>query len=378
VLEATTPDSSDDVRNSQDSTPHYASRREMRAALERDARRPAAASVTDASSRAVPARGELTMSEAVKASLPAVPEAPAAVHAAVAPSISVHPAPRTAKPTRAERSAARRLTAPERPVAIRATSAPSKKQKPAVVLITLLAVPGFLASASLPAFAFAPAGSEHQAEIEQAADALETRSGSAQELAVDTTVIGAQVQQDAITATSEEELRAAEAAAAAAARAESLAAAALASYSGTSGGTTTGTVSGARVAGDDYPWSSAGNTLSPLNYYYRQCVDFVAWRLNRDAGVTSAPWKYVWSNLTPTGGNASAWKSAWAANGWTISDTPVVGSVAWFNGNHVAYVKEVVGNSVIIEEYNGMAKLAYAIRTIPISGAAAYLYPPPR
>jgi len=371
VLEATTPDSSDAVRNGQDSTPQdsapqYASRREMRAALEREARRPAP--------RAVSAR----TSAARAAAMPAVPEASAAVRAEVAPSISVHATPRTAKPTRAERFAARRLTAPERPVAVKTTTAPRKRQKPAVVLITLLAVPGFLASASLPAFAFAPAGSEHQAEIEQTADALNAKTGAAQELSVDSTVVGAQVQQDVITATSEGELKAAQVAAAAALKAQQLQAAALASYSGTSTGTKSGTVSTVRAAGDDYPWSSAGNTLSPLNYYYRQCVDFVAWRLNRDAGSTGAPWKYVWSNLTPTGGNASAWKSAWAANGWTISDVPVTGSVAWFNGNHVAYVKEVVGSNVIIEEYNGMAKLAYAIRTIPISSVAAYLYPPPR
>jgi surface antigen len=372
VLEATTPDSSDAVRNSQDSTPQYASRREMRAALEREARRPAPRAVS-----------ERTAAARAAVELPAIPEASPAVRAEAtaapaAPTVSVHPAPRTAKPTRAERFAARRLTAPERTVAVKTPIAPSKKQKPAIVLITLLAVPGFLASASLPAFAFAPAGSEHQAEIEQAASELNAKVGTAQELAVDSTVIGAQVQQDAITATSESDLQAAKAAEAAALKAQQLAAAALASYSGTSAGTVSGTVTGVRAAGDDYPWSSAGNTLSPLNYYYRQCVDFVAWRLNRDAGVTSAPWKYVWSNLTPTGGNASAWKAAWQANGWTISSTPVTGSVAWFNGNHVAYVKEVVGSNVIIEEYNGMAKLAYAIRTIPISSVASYLYPPPR
>ncbi|PRY67210.1 surface antigen [Glaciihabitans tibetensis] len=354
MLEATTPDSSDAVRTSQDSTPQYASRREARAALEREARRPA---------------------KAVAVPVTVVPAGPAVA--------SVHAAPRTAKPTRAERGAARRLTAPERTVAVAPRVSPSKKQKPAVVLITLLAVPGFLASASLPAFAFAPAGSEHQAEISEAADALNAANGTSQELAVGNTVVGAQVQQDAITATSEAELKAAQVAAAAALKAEQLAAAALASYSTRSSsssttGTVSGTVSSVRAAGDDYPWPSAGNTLSPLNYYYRQCVDFVAWRLNRDAGSMSAPWKYVWSNLTPTGGNASAWKSAWAANGWTISSTPVTGSVAWFNGNHVAYVKEVVGSNVIIEEYNGMAKLAYAIRTIPISSVASYLYPPPR
>ena len=49
-----------------------------------------------------------------------------------------------------------------------------------------------------------------------------------------------------------------------------------------------------RAEGDDYPWwnelpDDYGGGLSPLRYYYRECVDFVAWRLNRDAGVTSAP-----------------------------------------------------------------------------------------
>nr|WP_241732350.1 CHAP domain-containing protein [Galbitalea soli] len=131
------------------------------------------------------------------------------------------------------------------------------------------------------------------------------------------------------------------------------------------------------AAGDDYPWPNAGNTLSPLNYYYRQCVDFVAWRLNRDAGVTHAPWKWTWSNLTPGGGDASQWKAAWERHGWKTSATPIVGSVAWFVGNHVAYVKSVNGNTVTIEEYNGMSSRAYAMRTIPIDSVGRFLYPPP-
>ena len=54
--------------------------------------------------------------------------------------------------------------------------------------------------------------------------------------------------------------------------------------------------SGAKAKGDDYPWfaelsRNQGGGLSPLNYYYRECVDFVAWRLNRDAGTTTAPFK---------------------------------------------------------------------------------------
>jgi surface antigen len=140
--------------------------------------------------------------------------------------------------------------------------------------------------------------------------------------------------------------------------------------------------SGARELGDDYPWpyelaSYQGGGLSPLNYFYRECVDFVAWRLNRDAGSYAAPYKWVWSNLTPTGGNAYQWKYAWEKHGWTVSDVPVVGSVAWFSSNHVSYVKSVIdGGYVLIEEYNYVSGV-YGQRTLAISDVDAFLYPPP-
>ena len=141
-------------------------------------------------------------------------------------------------------------------------------------------------------------------------------------------------------------------------------------------------VSGARELGDDYPWfyelsEYQGASLSPLNYYYRQCTDFVAWRLNRDAGSFEAPFKWVWSNLTPTGGNASQWEYAWEAHGWPVSSTPIVGSVAWFGwSNHVAYVKAVnADGTVLIEEYNFVPNV-YSQRTIPASSVESFLYPP--
>lgn len=140
--------------------------------------------------------------------------------------------------------------------------------------------------------------------------------------------------------------------------------------------------SGARELGDDYPWyyelsEYQGASLSPLNYYYRQCTDFVAWRLNRDAGVYQAPFKWVWSTLTPTGGNASQWEYAWEQHGWTVSSTPIVGSVAWFGwSNHVAYVKSVnADGTVTIEEYNYVPNV-YGQRTIPASSVESFLYPP--
>lgn len=139
--------------------------------------------------------------------------------------------------------------------------------------------------------------------------------------------------------------------------------------------------SGARELGDDYPWPDQlsrpqGGGLSPLNYYYRECVDFVAWRLNRDAGTTSAPFRWVWSNLAQ--GSAYAWKREWESNGWPTGTTPVVGAVAWVpGGNHVGYVSGILSDgSVVIEEYNYSVDHGYSQRIAPAS-AFYYLYAPP-
>lgn len=139
--------------------------------------------------------------------------------------------------------------------------------------------------------------------------------------------------------------------------------------------------SGAREMGDDYPWpdqliEDQGGALSPLNYYYRECVDFVAWRLNRDAGVTSGPWKWVWSNLAQ--GSAWKWKNEWIRRGWPTGTTPQVGAVAWYpGGNHVAYVSGILPDgSVVLEEYNWGRDHSYGQRVIA-ANSVYYLYAPP-
>ena len=133
-------------------------------------------------------------------------------------------------------------------------------------------------------------------------------------------------------------------------------------------------------AGDDYPYANGpGDAMSPLMYATRNCTDFVAWRLNRDAGSFGEPWLMNWSYLTPAGGDASNWASAWEAHGWATSTTPVVGSVAWFGygANHVAYVQEVNDDgTVLIEEYN-FVRLTYGTRTLSVDSVSLYLYPPP-
>jgi surface antigen len=136
---------------------------------------------------------------------------------------------------------------------------------------------------------------------------------------------------------------------------------------------------------NDYPWPSANtDQLSPLGYVYRNCTDFVAWRLNRDAGITTAPWKYTWADLTPLGGNAIDWKKSWLANGWTTGHVPIPGAVAWWGksggpSGHVAYVQAVnLNNTVTLEEYNWGGTNKYDTRTIDEGVADLYLYPPPR
>lgn len=135
----------------------------------------------------------------------------------------------------------------------------------------------------------------------------------------------------------------------------------------------------AQAAGDDYPyWNQTpndfGGGLSPLGYYYRECVDFVAWRLNRDVGSTGEPYAYTWHNLAP--GSAWSWLGTWQRKGWFVSTAPAAGTVAWFPYNHVAYVRSVnADGTVTIEEYNQRSDHSYHVRTIPASDAT-YLYPP--
>jgi surface antigen len=254
--------------------------------------------------------------------------------------------PRKTKLSRRDQLAVKRLAStPVIAPVVANTPKRQKKQNPLKVMFALLVISGIVVGVALPAAAGVNAFSN--------ATGVATSYKHAQSAKISANIEMSKVSRDAVSATSEAELRT-----------EQINARELADSPGV------------RQSGDDYPWRDAGYSLSPLGYYYRQCVDFVAWRLNRDQGVTSAPWKWVWSNLTPNGGDASQWKAAWLSHGWTVSKTPVVGSVAWFVGDHVAYVHSISGSNVTIEEYNGEASRAYAERTIPISSVGDFLYPP--
>ena len=243
------------------------------------------------------------------------------------------------------------------PAAGRAPKARSRRAgaKRFLGLLTVMVIPGFLAATSIPAFAIGTPpgfGEENLASTKLAPADLQSVNVSA-------TAAEIGVTREAISAETHSQLMTRKASAL---RAQARSGA----FS----------VVGPRQAGDDYPFRGQYG-LTSLRYVGSQCTDFVAWRINRDKGVSGAPWAYTWANMTPGNGNASGWARAWANNGWKTSKTPVVGAVAWFNGNHVAYVKSVSGGSVHLEEYNWNGSASYHTREIPSSSVALFLYPPP-
>ena len=80
------------------------------------------------------------------------------------------------------------------------------------------------------------------------------------------------------------------------------------------------------------------------------CTSFAAYRLSNTNGF----------NLPVGYGNAITWGSIARANGYRVDMNPAVGSIAWFSAGvngaghmgHVAWVAEVRGDQVTIEEYN--------------------------
>ena len=117
---------------------------------------------------------------------------------------------------------------------------------------------------------------------------------------------------------------------------------------------------------DDYParWANAPldrDVVDDWNFYARQCTSYVAWRMNRDRGITTG--KYYFHNLmTGPNGVAGRWSNAimWDENarviGFVVDRVPAVGAIAQWNigeFGHVAYVESVnADNTVNVSEYN--------------------------
>lgn len=166
------------------------------------------------------------------------------------------------------------------------------------------------------------------------------------------------------------------------------------------------TIVAGKEAKNTYPWGEYGDSLGivtppgswavdPMSFYYGECTSFVSWKINEALGGTKD--NIIFHNTYgKTGipkGNGYEWKTAWEAEGWKISNTPVPGAVAWWGPNgaegigaagHVAYVADVTEDGkAIIEEYNNAYYAPpghrYNVRPEPVdpSQVNAFLYPPP-
>ncbi|MCD9625250.1 CHAP domain-containing protein [Rhabdothermincola salaria] len=117
-------------------------------------------------------------------------------------------------------------------------------------------------------------------------------------------------------------------------------------------------------------WFSSAEQYSQWGFSYRNCTDYVAWKIN-SLGVPFAN--------TMGGkrfGNATNWDDNARALGWTVSATPRARSIAVTNGGygHVAFVESVnADGSVNVSEYNHRSDGGFGTRTGRFD---AYIYVP--
>jgi surface antigen len=118
-----------------------------------------------------------------------------------------------------------------------------------------------------------------------------------------------------------------------------------------------------------YNWGTIPNNtsnaseLSPYGYDYRNCTDYVAWKLST-LGVQPAQYKGL--------GNADTWGSNAASHGLVDNGSPKVGSVAVSTAGtfgHVAFVTAVNGTNITVSQYNYGEDGNYSVQ----SGTAAGL-----
>ncbi len=131
------------------------------------------------------------------------------------------------------------------------------------------------------------------------------------------------------------------------------------------------TTASAAVIGDDYPakWKNASqdSVIDSWGMYNRECTSFVAYRLSSANKFNLQRGGMDW--------NASNWGANAKKQGYAVNSTPAVGSVAWFGSkNHVAWVADISGSNVIIEDYNSAYNGKYAKRTVAKSSVSGFIH----
>ncbi|OJG72089.1 hypothetical protein RV12_GL001061 [Enterococcus quebecensis] len=128
----------------------------------------------------------------------------------------------------------------------------------------------------------------------------------------------------------------------------------------------------AAVIGDDYPtkWKNLplGGAIDDWRLYTRYCTSFVANRLSKVNKFDIRNGGLDW--------NANQWANNARRQGYRVDNTPKIGSVAQWTGKyHVAWVADIKGDQVQIEEYNNPAGSGtYKTRWINKNDPDAYIH----
>ena len=121
--------------------------------------------------------------------------------------------------------------------------------------------------------------------------------------------------------------------------------------------------------GDDYPihYKNGSVEIDQWRMYSRQCTSFAAFRLSSVNGF----------EIPPAYGNANEWGHRARREGYRVDTKPEVGSIAWSTEGyygHVAWVSNVSGDTIEIEEYNYGVREKYNRRSVKASSMTGFIH----
>ena len=126
---------------------------------------------------------------------------------------------------------------------------------------------------------------------------------------------------------------------------------------------------GSIARGDDYPahYKNGSQEIDKWRMYSRQCTSFAAFRLSNVNGF----------DIPAAYGNANEWGYRARREGYRVDNTPAIGSIAWSTAGtygHVAWVSNVVGDEIEIEEYNYGIRESYNKRVVKANTMTGFIH----
>ena len=126
---------------------------------------------------------------------------------------------------------------------------------------------------------------------------------------------------------------------------------------------------GSIARGDDYPahYKNGSQEIDKWRMYSRQCTSFAAYRLSNVNGF-EIPAAY---------GNANEWGYRARREGYRVDSEPAIGSIAWSTAGtygHVAWVSNVMGDQIEIEEYNYGIRESYNKRVVKKNTMTGFIH----